>query len=83
MLLFHRSHRFTSQVVSTSPVSALRESMSWMPMASSSSRMRSASLQSLAERAAERAAISRPTVDLSIEEVERQIKTWSRYQDEE
>src|SRR6185369_8466460 len=50
-------HRATSQVVTSSPVLGSFASFSVMPMASSSSRMRSASLKFLAARAALRAAM--------------------------
>ena len=51
-------HRATSQVVTSSPVFGSLASFSVMPMASSSSRMRSASLKFFALRAALRASIS-------------------------
>ncbi len=54
---FRELHAFTSQVVTISPVALSFASLSWMPMAASSSRRRSASLKSFALRAALRAPI--------------------------
>ena len=54
-----RLHRATSQVVTSSPVFGSLASFNSMPMAASSSRMRSASLKSFALRAALRAPIKR------------------------
>ena len=55
------AHRATSQVVTSSPVSGSLASFSSMPMAASSSRMRSASSKSLALRAALRASTKTAT----------------------
>src|SRR5690606_21528337 len=58
-----RHYRLTSQVVTISPVAGALESLSWMPMAASSSRIRSASAKFLALRAAVRAAIIESTFE--------------------